>query len=205
MRRAVAFLLFTSAVLAVAGCGGSRGLGAFSECPRKLPFYAAIVPAPSRAMAAGRHQTVAQDPRAAELCVYDANAARGPALLLAAHDLLPAADARMLTLLIDARGATGQSCDGGYPALVRLRYAGGHVSTLLAAGCDPELLRGPSGIEMLPDIGSPALSGLVNPPQRGDRGIRTPRYVGRSLAATGPLTSELARRGRPGDWHRGDL
>jgi hypothetical protein len=139
-----------------------------------------------------RAAVVPLNPTAGELCVYaDPNQKLSlPALPLTA--LLPETQARTLSLLLDSRGGLGPSCDAGFPALIRLRYQDAHVLSLLATGCDPELLSTPTGDRALSATASLAVGGLLDPPalHGGGGRVRVGDYIGQAL----PTAGRAARR-----------
>lgn len=129
-------------------------------------------------------------PIAAELCVYSTGAVEGSFGRLQWSALLASARARTLTLFLNS-GGRGPSCDGGFPVLMRLRYRSASVVSIVAAGCEPELLSTSAGTQALSPTGSLGVGGLLDPPlQRGGRVIRVADYIGHRLA----VAARAARR-----------
>jgi hypothetical protein len=171
--------------LALADCGvaasahhSARAAATFDACPRHIQEIqrAPTSHKPVRAV-------VPLDPIAGGLCVYSADGAKGSPPVLQWSATLSEARARTLTLLLDSRGGRGPSCDAGYPVFMRLRYRGARVLSTLAAGCDPELLSAPTGVELLSPTASLAIAGLLDPPlNHGGRTTRVFDYIGQRLA-----------------------
>jgi hypothetical protein len=147
------------------GIGGGRVSNAFAACPGHVPSQIRLLHGATRPA----NLTVAFPPDAVatELCLYDepfrshASVAPGAPTLVARKDL-DAQTTKVFTRLVRST-ASGESCDGGSPVLIRLQTSRGDVRSLslLAAGCSPEMLRSPGGTGR---VDSAILGGLLNPP-----------------------------------------
>jgi hypothetical protein len=153
---------------------------AFSACPRHVHAIDQVPLKPSQA-----GTMVPLDPIAGQLCVYSFD--RGAPTTLQWTAALLRGRAGTLALLLDRRGrpgGRGGSCDGGHPALIRLRYPNSVLRSILTAGCDPELVSTPAGLKALSPTGALPVAALIDPPlTRGDRVTPVPDYVGQPLAS----------------------
>jgi len=158
------------------GAASNTSVG-FGSCPRHIQdiFRTPATHRPTGAVAPN-------DPLAGQVCVYSDN--KGAPSILRFSGLLPKTRARTLVSLLDQRGGRGYSCDGGDPALIRLRYQSGRVLSTHVVGCHPELVSTPAGLEALPPAASLAVEGLIDPPlTAGPRVTRVPDYIGLPLPA----------------------
>ena len=93
-------------------------------------------------------------------------------------------------LLLDSSGGRGPSCDAGDPVLIRLRYGHERVFSAIADGCDPELLRTPSGVTVMGPTASLAVGGLVDPLfTAGARVDRVLDYIGLTFATASAVAA----------------
>jgi hypothetical protein len=186
-------------IVIVTGCGTGSGarhstrlIAGFRTCPRNVQE---IRRTPASTPPGGA--LVPRDPIAAELCIYTDEGPKGtvrPLPLLQWSALLSQARARTLTLMLDTRGGRGPSCDAGYQVLTRLRYRNARSISALAAGCDPELLSTPTGVNVLSPTASLAVGGLLNPLlSDGGRVTRVSDYIGQPLAPAALAAQRVLR------------